>query len=271
MNNPIRSLTALAVVAAAALSAHAQNIGVNDIVVGFRVGSGTVSTDFMVDAGQISTLMAPTMVETKIGSFASNLSSLSSTWLTATNGPNAVNWGAIGVQDLNTIFGTSVMNSVAGTLGVQNSPDRWTVINATSIANGNVKIQALETLANSVNGFTGPSGTIPKSDTNSFTSQTTAGVAFGVFNSPTGTLTTRANVLATGKAYSGLDLYSVVGNAGPSTFLGTLALYNSAANGFFAGDLTFTAIPEPSTYAGLLGLATLGCIMIRRRQKASAV
>jgi hypothetical protein len=48
-----------------------------------------------------------------------------------------------------------------------------------------------------------------------------------------------------------------------STLLGTFNLSNS-------GQLTFTAaIPEPSTYAALLGIATLGFVAIRRRKQAA--
>ena len=59
-----------------------------------------------------------------------------------------------------------------------------------------------------------------------------------------------------------MDLYSITANA--SSFLGTFALYQN-------GDLTFTAfqaIPEPTTYAALLGVATLGFAAIRRRKQA---
>jgi hypothetical protein len=48
----------------------------------------------------------------------------------------------------------------------------------------------------------------------------------------------------------------------PGTLLGTFTLTSSA--------LTFTsfaAIPEPSTYAAILGVATLGFVMIRRRKQ----
>ena len=56
-----------------------------------------------------------------------------------------------------------------------------------------------------------------------------------------------------------------------STFLGTFALYTADGGGHNVGDLTFTAftaIPEPSTYAALLGAVTLGVVVIRRRQQS---
>jgi len=101
----------------------------------------------------------------------------------------------------------------------------------------------------------------------------TAGVAFGTFgngtllnSAVTATTTGTAGVLS-GKTYSALDLYQFSGPAGSvtNTFLGTLALTTG-------GDVYFTsalaAIPEPSTYAALLGIATLGFAAIRRRKQA---
>jgi hypothetical protein len=57
-------------------------------------------------------------------------------------------------------------------------------------------------------------------------------------------------------------------SASSSPFLGTFALQSN-------GELFFygvSAIPEPSTYAGLLGVVTLGIVAIRRRrQQADAL
>jgi hypothetical protein len=36
-----------------------------------------------------------------------------------------------------------------------------------------------------------------------------------------------------------------------------------------SGDLSFVAVPEPATYAALLGLATLGVVLIRRRRQVA--
>ncbi len=51
----------------------------------------------------------------------------------------------------------------------------------------------------------------------------------------------------------------------PGNFLGTFAIFGN-------GNVTFTAagalasIPEPTTYAAILGMAVLGFVMLRRKQ-----
>jgi hypothetical protein len=61
------------------------------------------------------------------------------------------------------------------------------------------------------------------------------------------------------------DLYQVAAVANQAgTFLGTFDITSS-------GELTFsTAIPEPSTYAAILGAAVLGFVALRRRRSVSA-
>jgi hypothetical protein len=60
-----------------------------------------------------------------------------------------------------------------------------------------------------------------------------------------------------------LDLYQLVPGSGNAQDLGYFTL---ASN----GGLTFTAIPEPSAYAALLGAAALGLVAIRRRRQTLA-
>jgi hypothetical protein len=60
-----------------------------------------------------------------------------------------------------------------------------------------------------------------------------------------------------------LNLYELTPGGGAGTLLGTFNLSSTGLT--FTG---FTAIPEPSTYAALLGVATLGFVAIRRRKQA---
>jgi hypothetical protein len=78
---------------------------------------------------------------------------------------------------------------------------------------------------------------------------------------------TSALNLSNASSYVASDLWLIApGTAGaPSTFLGTLALFGNGNVEFFAA-----AIPEPSTYAMILGVAALGFVMIRRRQQSLA-
>ena len=52
----------------------------------------------------------------------------------------------------------------------------------------------------------------------------------------------------------------------PGVYLGTFSL---ASNGNFSFTAALTAVPEPSTYAALLGLGTLAIVAIRRRRQAA--
>jgi hypothetical protein len=59
-------------------------------------------------------------------------------------------------------------------------------------------------------------------------------------------------------------LYELQPGSGNGIDLGTFTLNTST------GILTFTAIPEPSTYAMILGVFALGFVMLRRRQQVTA-
>lgn len=66
---------------------------------------------------------------------------------------------------------------------------------------------------------------------------------------------------------SKLELWELLPTASGSARgfdLGTFTLHGST------NTLTFTVIPEPSTYAAILGFAPLGVVMIRRRKQAQA-
>jgi hypothetical protein len=55
-------------------------------------------------------------------------------------------------------------------------------------------------------------------------------------------------------------------NEGPFTGAYDIGTFNLSSS----GELTFTAIPEPSTYAAILGALTIGIVAIRRRRLAVA-
>lgn len=57
-----------------------------------------------------------------------------------------------------------------------------------------------------------------------------------------------------------MNLYSLV-EGGSATELGTFTLTDTSG----AYSLTFTAIPEPSTYAAILGALTVGFVLVRRK------
>jgi hypothetical protein len=103
----------------------------------------------------------------------------------------------------------------------------------------------------------------------------TTGVAFGAFqnaslmNTSVTSTTTGTAGLLNGKTYSAIDLYSFTGPSGnvTDTFLGTLEL-TTGGEVYFTSALS--AIPEPSTYAMILGVFALGFVMLRRRHQVTA-
>lgn len=74
-----------------------------------------------------------------------------------------------------------------------------------------------------------------------------------------------SSVSATSNSMGLFSLLPGVSGGGSSTLLGTFTLTDTA--GVFS--LSFTAIPEPSTYAAILGVLTVGFVLVRRRFGAS--
>ncbi len=261
MKNQIKLLSGLVATAALAISAHAQ-LAANDISVGFTTNASTNS--FEVKAGTVSALAADT-TQTLIGNFSSQLSAISSTWRTDTSsdGSAALLWGAQGKVSNTNVFASSQWAAgTAGTLGQQSGAD-WSVA---SVGTANTKIDAFNTAFGS--GLAGTGHTVANTNSGSFSKAlalTGNGLAFGTFDSTV--FAVAAGDVAASGTYSAVDLFSVKANT--DTFLGTFALYTAVDGSHNVGDLTFTAaIPEPSTYAAILGVATLGFAALRRRKQA---
>lgn len=270
---------AATVFGAAALTASAQTVAAGDIIVGFR-GAAGVANNLEIKAGSVSTLQAYSS-QTLIGNFNTSLNALSSSWTTAsTLNTGGLLWGAVGSSSSSLVYATSGWDTtVTGTLGTANSVG-WSSISSGLISTANTNITSLRTGFNNSATATGDSlsKTIAASNTNSWSTKGTTGAAgFGVFNPNTFNGVNGLQVFGSSNAnnatatFVATDLYSVQANS--STYLGTFALYTSSSGGYNVGDLTFTAaasaIPEPSTYAALAGVAALGLVMVRRRQARS--
>jgi hypothetical protein len=97
-------------------------------------------------------------------------------------------------------------------------------------------------------------------------------ISQGVYNTIGGSGTWaggETSVVATTTTGSSLTLYQLVAG-GAATKLGTFTLTDVSS----VWGLTFTpftAIPEPSTYAAILGAVTVGFVLIRRRVKAGGL
>lgn len=68
-------------------------------------------------------------------------------------------------------------------------------------------------------------------------------------------------------AGSSMGLYALSTGNGPGTLLGTFSLTDTAG----AWSLSYTAIPEPSTYAVILGALTVGFVLLRRRFRPAGI
>ena len=272
MKMNIKTVSAFAAFAVAAFSAQAQTLDMGDIAVGFKSTGST--QNLIVDTGSYSTLAGYTS-ETTIGNFNTQL--INAGFSAYTSG-NTVNWGAAGWTGttlVRTDFITKQWTS-AGTLGVAGSSTPWAGTSQGSLNNGGSAIALMNTGFNGISATAtgdGLSKTILASNGSSWTTASNnTGAAWTVFNPNANGFHTATNHALGGEVYSATDLYQLV--AGSTTFLGTFALYTAAdGNGHQAGDLTFTAvaIPEPSTYAAILGAVALAVVVYRRQRQAAAL
>jgi len=257
----------------------------SDLIVGFNATGGTGgTTNVMIDVGSVGSYFTATAGTYAIGNlntsltntYGSGWSSRSDLWFGVAGATTGASTGPNG-QLTDTVWVSS-----AGT-GLSPAP-AWKQKAAGSYITPNTNISSV------YGAFTtGTSGATSLSDINSQTSAfgatlqgvsiaTSAGTAWSASGGGASLNSFNAFALGSNFANTGvqfetlangvkvLDLYQSQPGTGNGTDLGYFALAND-------GGLTFnvTPIPEPSTYAAILGLASLGFVMIRRRQKASAV
>jgi len=267
----IKSLATVALMAAAALAAHAQVVP-GDVVVGFRTGT-TGNNNLEIDAGNASSLVSTAISDggtVVLGNFNTALNALSATWTTGTTtATGALNWGAVGtIQAGDGSIQTYASSkwTTAGVFGTQNTTAYSPV---SALGTANTKTTSIYSGFNGVNPAAtfGTSITIAGSSLSSWAANggNTGSSFVGQYSNTA--FSNLAKPLAS-QTYAASDLYNLVGlSADGNTpasvnFLGTFSLSNS-------GVLSFTAaIPEPSTYAAILGVATLGFAALRRRKQA---
>jgi hypothetical protein len=265
-------------------AAYAQAAANSDLIVGFNAVAGTgASTNVMIDVGSVSSYFTATAGTYAIGNLNTSLTNTygagwntrSDLWFGVAGATTGAGPGPNG-QLTNTVWVSS-----AGT-GLTNAPS-WKQRSAGFYITPNTNISAV------YNGFdTLTSGATSLSDITSQTSAfgaTLKGVSIGTGAGSAWSAAGGGASLGTASAFAlssfantgvqfetlangvnVLDLYQSQPGTGNGVDLGYFKLGGD-------GSLTFnvTPIPEPSTYAAILGLASLGFVMIRRRQKASAV
>ncbi len=273
MNTKKLILTGLMALASSALIGHAQiNTGIpdltiasvnavieGDLILGARNGSAT--KDLVVDLGNVSayrsatpgtTYNLPTGILADFSTaFGVDAFSTGTTWSVIAGNGGAGADPSTGNKN-NTLWATTPW--VGSTYASLNS----------GTAQGSVSTK-LDGFANSLIGNTslsyGGSTLLDTKLGNSYTKEIGPANPFGYF--PTAVEGNTAGV-------SKLELWEllpVLSGSPKGIDLGTFTLNSSASTLTFTA---FTAIPEPSTYAAILGLATLGVVMIRRRKQAQA-
>ena len=266
------SFTALAACASLALSAGAQTVTANggDLLLGFRASSGTgSSSNLEVDLGAFSDYTSGGTFNDGSLHLIGNLSAndLSSTYGASWNTRSDVTWGIAGATG-NSLAGYNVYASkLASTLGTQSDPyDAMTK-------------NALNTVAAPINGaVSGLNGaTATGNSASSAVLATTDPISWSAFQDPSATsvsfnafdtaLFENSTNITSGYVVS--DLYKLSANS--VTYVGSFGLASDGKLYYSSSAASFSAVPEPSTYAAILGVAVLGFVAVRRRRQARLV
>jgi len=246
-----KSLAVVAAFSAAVLSSHAAIGAANQLVIGFAQTGA--SNDVELNLGVLDTSNLLSAGTHNLGNVSSLLNANFGTdWST-------ISWAAAGGTKLSaggSEYVTSLWSSTTitdGVLGNANS-NNFGLQSTSAVNNGIVKVNALM-------GGTVTGNLISTSDVKSFTKTIP-------FNMPTVNVVNNLGnfVTTTAGSFSASDLYLIKGNVdtslpgviGVSGLQGTLAVSST-------GDISFTVIPEPSTYAIILGGLTVGFVALRRR------
>jgi len=264
-------LTALAAVALTATGAHAQEILANSSGVGqngFNASTpysdGDLILAFMsaADVGVNGNVLFDLGSASSFTGLAAGTYSVAGFNGSATAGQGALGFGTADLTASETVPSANVLWSVMGS-ETNSTKQLWLTSSTNSQPRQSASTQS--TTAGIINGigFAGVGGANP--DGSGFDSAQTAGSyllntgAFQNFN---------VGAIAVVGTSNTLNLYSLLpgtGSGGSSTKLGFFTLTDTS--GVFS--LSFTAIPEPSTYAAILGALTIGFVLVRRRFGAS--
>ncbi len=296
------AILALAGIALVARPAFSQTLPTNidDVVLGFQATSGTgATTDYEIDLGKVTQFLSGgtyatgsgiqivnTIGTNSSGNIANDLASIyGASWAT----DSGLNYGLAGsvfnghtaVDGLapNTLF-ASRAETIAGT---QSTP--WT---RQSSSNQASTAQPMNGMLTGGHGYASGNLNSPNqtlslnssiaviqatSEANSWASympggfnNSVGGVAFNTFSGGI-----QGN-LAGGTANAVVDFYELAPGSGNATLVGAFDMTSAGQLQFSTNPADFAAstVPEPSTYAGLLGLATLGFVALRRRNQANA-
>ena len=258
---------------ALAFSAHATTAIDTDLLVGFKAANST--TDVVIDLGSVNNYTAPGTY--MFGNFAAILSATFGADWNARTGTNAVTWGAVAdyTDNIGVIPSTVWLTSkwlATGSAGGAKSVS-WGSRSQSQIDVAYSRVGNVLTGINASGGYTlGQANTLSATSLNSWSRNDTNVNSFGfvpsaLFNNQASRLA-NSGVIGDASSASVSDLYLLAndGTTGSSTLVGAIALYQNGDMGFLPmGDFPAPIVPEPSTYALILGAMTIGFVSLRRK------
>jgi hypothetical protein len=278
----MKKIIASALLMAGLSTSAFAGVPTGEIVLGFKATGGTGSaSNLEIDLGSISTFKAVSGTVTltnllNTGAFGTN--TIDTVFGASWNTRSDVLWGAVGTvfngtsgpggEAQRTIWGTRMTNtSLLDGVSTSTSWGNLTFIgSATPVASITPLLSNFGSSPTVGGSLIGSSYLIAANGVGSWSSQETSSASFKAFNpGPFNASNSFENSANISGAFVASDLYELVPgtNGSPSTYLGTLAIWTN-------GNVTFSTIPEPSTYAAIIGALVLGFVIVRRRQMVAA-
>ncbi len=280
--NVAKLILPVGLLALASVAANAQSIPAlsdlnsenpGDLILGFS--NAGASKDLLVDVGPASDYYtAQTAVQLGATGFTAPLTGGTTYTVTAYNPTDLASVYGTNANSTSTFWSVVGGNgNDGGPLGTTPNSNLWVSAPLTStvmretVTNQQGLSNKLDTITNGLagGGNAASPGSFASNDaytpgTKAFTLALTGGNNFGYFSG--------GQVVGnTGGSSSSLNLFEL-----QPTGLGTAAGVDLGTFTLTSGGLTFTAftaIPEPSIYAAVLGVLTLGFVLIRRQSKSS--
>ncbi len=273
-----------AVVGAMSASAAVVTYSQGDLLVGFRASGGTgASTTFVYNVGS-SVGFRDNGSQGLLANVGTQLSATyGNDWYTRTD----VSWGVIGVRsNANPQFDTTVVSgdpvstiyasratTTAGTStpwGTGTAFSRSAVVSSAtdvvSFAHTGTQVTGTFSFQEAAADTGGRGAFVATSSVSDWADYTSGSTDFTIF---TGGI---EGTFGTGNAFAYLDLYRILSTTSGANPTGTLGRgsYETTFSINSSGQISASAIPEPSTYAALVGFAALAVVGFRRRSRSNA-